>query len=200
MSLDPSCILAEVPTGRGRALDVGGGAGHLGPALRSRGWDYVNLDPAARGPDAVVGDAQSMPFDDESFDLAIASDMLQMLVDPHAALREMHRVMRPGARLVIWVPFMHPFIQHDYYRFTPKGLENSLERAGLRAQAISSPMGPITVIATMIATAVARAGQPRLASGLRRGLIRADLRFGRSLPDAGYSAGYLVSAVRPLAA
>jgi SAM-dependent methyltransferase len=47
------------------------------------------------------GDLQSLPFADETFDLAICQQGLQFLPDREAGLRQMHRVLRPGGRLVL---------------------------------------------------------------------------------------------------
>ncbi len=43
-----------------------------------------------------VGDAQALPFDDDSFDVVHAHQVLQHLGDPVQALREMRRVCKPG--------------------------------------------------------------------------------------------------------
>jgi len=47
----------------------------------------------------VEGDAQSMPFDDESFDSITCNFGILHLADPDAFLKESHRVLRPGGAL-----------------------------------------------------------------------------------------------------
>ncbi len=47
------------------------------------------------------GDAEALPYDDASFDLVIGHAFIHHLPVPGAALREMHRVLKPGGRLVI---------------------------------------------------------------------------------------------------
>jgi ubiquinone/menaquinone biosynthesis C-methylase UbiE len=54
----------------------------------------------ARGVDAVVGDVQSLPFEDASFDVAVAAWMLFHVRDLDLGLAELARVLRPGGRLV----------------------------------------------------------------------------------------------------
>jgi SAM-dependent methyltransferase len=51
--------------------------------------------------EVVSGDAKSLAFEDGSFDAAVSTQVLEYLVDVDAALRELHRVLRPGGRLVL---------------------------------------------------------------------------------------------------
>lgn len=48
-----------------------------------------------------VADVMALPFHDRSFDVVHAHQVLQHLPDPVAALREMHRVLRPGGTLAV---------------------------------------------------------------------------------------------------
>jgi len=49
--------------------------------------------------------AEKMPFADGSFEIAWCSEVLEHLFDPGFALREMHRVLRPGGKLLVTVPY-----------------------------------------------------------------------------------------------
>ena len=48
-----------------------------------------------------VGNICALDFSDDSFDAAIAGNVLHLLDDPHAALRELSRVVRPGGLVAI---------------------------------------------------------------------------------------------------
>jgi SAM-dependent methyltransferase len=48
----------------------------------------------------MVGDIQALPFEDGSFDVAVAAWMLYHVPDVDRAIDELHRVLRPGGRLV----------------------------------------------------------------------------------------------------
>jgi 2-polyprenyl-6-hydroxyphenyl methylase/3-demethylubiquinone-9 3-methyltransferase len=92
-------------------LDVGCGAGLLGPVLRRRapGWRHVGVDlsrvslrlAAQHGTTPVVGDALRLPFDAGAFDCVVAGEMLEHLPDVEGACAELARVLRPGGTLVI---------------------------------------------------------------------------------------------------
>jgi SAM-dependent methyltransferase len=94
----------------GRALDLGSEDGSLVEAWREGGAQTVllDLDPAmlrrARGP-GVAADACRLPLRAESFDLVVVCALLEHLVDPAECLAEVVRVLRPGGRIVAWVPW-----------------------------------------------------------------------------------------------
>lgn len=56
---------------------------------------------ASESPEFVVGDVYALDFDDGSFHVAHAHQLLQHLSDPVAALQEMGRVLRPGGLLAV---------------------------------------------------------------------------------------------------
>jgi SAM-dependent methyltransferase len=95
-------------------LDVGCGDGlTAGPWLQSNGGSYVGADVSrnavemarSHGLDAVqIQDAAELPFDDDSFDVALCIEVFEHLFRPDLASREIVRVLRPGGRLIATVP------------------------------------------------------------------------------------------------
>jgi SAM-dependent methyltransferase len=92
-----------------RVLEVGCGPGELAERIsRELDADVAALDVSprmveltrARGVAAQVGDVQSLPFGDGSFDCAVAAWMLFHVPDLDRGLSELARVLRPGGRLV----------------------------------------------------------------------------------------------------
>ncbi len=92
-----------------RLADIGGGTGNYALALSREGWQPVVVDrsaemlahAAAKGLATVEADAQSLPFEDASFDAAMMISMLHHVEDRGAALTEARRILRPGGRLVL---------------------------------------------------------------------------------------------------
>lgn len=96
----------------GVGLDVGAAGGGNTRVLRDAGWRAVAVEYSetgaaicrSRGLDVVRADAQRLPFGAGCADLAVAFDVIEHLDDDAAAVAELHRVLRPGARLVLAVP------------------------------------------------------------------------------------------------
>jgi arsenite methyltransferase len=95
-------------------LDIGSGPGFLAAEMAAEvgaGGRVVGLDPsesmlamgARRGApvEYVAGDAVTLPFPDETFDAAIATQVYEYVPDMPAALAEARRVLKPGGRLLI---------------------------------------------------------------------------------------------------
>jgi arsenite methyltransferase len=97
---------------REKVLDIGSGPGLLAAELADEGADVLGVDPSesmlamARRreiPRATfeTGDALSLPVADASFDAAVSTQVLEYVEDVADALREAHRVLRPGGRLLV---------------------------------------------------------------------------------------------------
>ncbi|HEX6762697.1 MAG TPA: class I SAM-dependent methyltransferase [Gaiellaceae bacterium] len=105
--LDLVAAVAEVRPGR--VLEVGCGWGELAAWIaRETGADVaaVDLSPRMvelareRGVGASVADVQNLPFEDASFEVAVAAWMLYHVPDRERAVAELARVLRPRGRLV----------------------------------------------------------------------------------------------------
>jgi SAM-dependent methyltransferase len=86
-------------------LDVGAGPCLLERYVRG---PYVATDLSASalqpGTDRAVSEMGALPFRSESFGAVACVSVLQYVVDVNKALREVHRVLRPGGQLVLLVP------------------------------------------------------------------------------------------------
>jgi SAM-dependent methyltransferase len=68
-----------------------------------------------------------------SFDTIILSDVLEHIPEPRNLMGEIARILKPGGRLLLNVPFMYPVHEapHDYYRYTRFALERFALQSGL---------------------------------------------------------------------
>jgi SAM-dependent methyltransferase len=81
-----------------KALDVATGGGHVARRLREEGCEVVTLDPSPGMQADVLAGAESIPFEDGSFDVAVSRIAPHHFEDVGAALAEMARVSN---RLVV---------------------------------------------------------------------------------------------------
>jgi len=96
-----------------RVLEFGSGPGHIAAALAETGADVAGIDfsasmievAKARYPDLEFreADAESLPFDDESFDAVVSSFVVHHLARPETVFREVRRVLKPGGRFAFAV-------------------------------------------------------------------------------------------------
>jgi 2-polyprenyl-3-methyl-5-hydroxy-6-metoxy-1,4-benzoquinol methylase len=106
-------VLAAVPEGARRVLDVGCGEGLLARELRAKARHVVGIDlhepsiaqariaaEAGSGIDFVCGDFLTHPFELASFDAVVSIAMLHH-VDASAGLARMREIVRPGGTIVV---------------------------------------------------------------------------------------------------
>lgn len=100
--------------------------------LGCSGSKYANFFPNRIGLDIedktgvdVVGDAHDIPFADDAFDNILCTELLEHTHSPHVVVDEMHRVLKPGGKLILTTRFIYPLhgAPHDYFRFTKYGLQ-----------------------------------------------------------------------------
>lgn len=111
-----------------RILEIGSGRQDHGDdaysvrAMFDRSNEFVQSDMNPSFGHAVV-DVTTMAFEDE-FDLIICLYVLEHVFDISAAVRNMHRALRPGGRAVIAVPHVYPYHDEpiDFWRLTEHSL------------------------------------------------------------------------------
>jgi SAM-dependent methyltransferase len=148
------------PPAGGRLLDVGAAFGFAVSEAQKIGWKATGLEistAAARqaadvtGGRVAVGNCLATPFASGSLDVVTMWDVLEHLTDPHQAIAEMSRLLRPGGQLVFtttdvgslvarlsgsrWHLYTLP--EHLYF-FTRRSLEILCEAHGFEVEKMSA--------------------------------------------------------------
>jgi len=134
-------------------LEIGCSGGVLIEFLKRRGFTRlhgIDVDEKAieicrqRGIKEVgVADAQETEFKDQQFDILIASDVLEHIKDEDKALLEWYRILKPGGKLIIFVPAFkflwsnHDEVNRHFRRYSKSGLIKTLEKNGFKTEKVS---------------------------------------------------------------
>ncbi|MCA0396449.1 MAG: class I SAM-dependent methyltransferase [Bacteroidetes bacterium] len=124
------------PLLKGRLIDFGCGRKpyeqlfkvdqYLGVDVEQSGHDHKNSKVD------VFFDGKHLPFDDNSFDSAFCSEVLEHVFEADQTLRELRRVLKPGATVLITVPFCwnEHEVPYDFARYSSFGIKYLLEKNG----------------------------------------------------------------------
>jgi SAM-dependent methyltransferase len=141
-----------------RVLDLGCGMGESVDSFRARDTDvdWVGLDvpgsPEARErarTDArfETFDGISMPFGDGSFELVYCKQVLEHVRHPEPLLAEVQRVLAPGGWFAGSTSQLELYHSLSVWNYTPYGLVQLLEQAGLRPVELRPGIDGLTLIA-----------------------------------------------------
>lgn len=121
----------------GRLLDVGCGSKPYRSLFKVA--EYVGLDidnPITRQRDMadVFYSGQDFPFEPRSFDAVLCNQVLEHVFNPEEFVAEIERVLKPGGKLLLTVPFVWDEHEQpwDYARYSSFGLKALLEKKGFR--------------------------------------------------------------------
>lgn len=121
---------------KGTLYDLGCGTrpyeDFIGPLVtRYIGVDWANTLHEQR-MDVIADLNQPLPIEDQVADTVVCFQTLEHLKEPQLLLREAFRIMKPGARIMVTVPFMFHIHEapYDFFRYTRYGLEHLLSQAG----------------------------------------------------------------------
>jgi SAM-dependent methyltransferase len=148
---------------KGKLLDLGCGKAPLHGVYskhitQSVCADWPNSIHQSPFLDLACDLGSPLPFRDASFDTLLLSDVLEHVPDPGLLWREMARVLRPGGRLILNVPFLYWIHEapHDYGRYTEHALRRFAAGTGFDLLALHPIGGSREVIVDLLSKRLAR--------------------------------------------
>jgi len=144
--VDPTLTVGDLGCGTGQVSELI--APHVAKVVAVDGSNDMVQSARKRlkGMDQVEvrrGDMEALPIDDAQLDVAITALVLHHVPEPARALAEMHRVLKPGGRVLIVDMLPHDRIEyqqqmgHVWLGFSGKTIKKFLEGAGFEKASLS---------------------------------------------------------------
>ena len=117
-------IISKIPKNVNSILDVGCGNGWVAKEFLPKGKQVFSLDISVTNPAiakklypsekhfGIAADSFHLPFNDNSFDCVIASEIIEHVFDPAAFVKELFRVVKKGGSLIITTPYKEKIIYY----------------------------------------------------------------------------------------
>ena len=139
----------------GRMLDIGGGTKRGNLIEFPYCIDHIILDSDKRTRPTVIGNAEHLPFKNNTIDSIKCTEVLEYLNSPEQAISEMHRVLKDFGGLTVSIPFnLGIHYDNDLVRFTKYKLETMFDKAGFRICYLSEQGKYFTVLGYMLKQAI----------------------------------------------
>jgi len=149
-------LLSDVPAG-GRLLELGCACGFLLVAARERGFAVQGVEMSAwasayardtYGLDVKTGAIEALNLPAATYDVVVLADVIEHLIDPRDTVRHIHRLLRPGGRLLLLTPDVGSavarvlrarwwgLLDDHYFYFSRQTLARFLEQEGFAIERI----------------------------------------------------------------
>jgi SAM-dependent methyltransferase len=120
---------------KGRLLDVGCGSKPYQELFAVDDYIGLDIDSEASRNRKIADyfyDGKTFPFNEDEYDSVLCNQVLEHVFNPDEFLSEIKRVLKPGGRLLLTVPFVWDEHEqpHDYARYSSFGLKALLDKNG----------------------------------------------------------------------
>jgi len=193
----------------GRLLDLGCGKVPLYGVYRGLVSEVMCVDwgnslHATSHLDKEADLTKPIDLPDASFDTVVLSDVLEHIPVPLDLCREISRLLSPGGKLILSVPFYYPLHEapYDFYRYTEYALRRFMELSKMKVVYLEPFGGAFEILADIVSKNLMRL--PLVGRGLA-GLVQtlswwfAKSRIGQRLAkktSPQFPLGYLMVAER----
>ena len=120
-----------------KVIDIGCGHGRNKKLIQDVGGEWIGVEKFEGGAHTVMGSAENLPFDNDTFDVAIMDAVLEHVEDVGKAFQEVSRVLKPGGQFIGYVAFMECFHEISYCHLSHKALEYYAEKNNMKLSKIS---------------------------------------------------------------
>ncbi len=148
-------VLMPLISSKATCLDVGCGERPFEYLFHKGCYVGVDIENSGRSlhmkkPDYFY-DGEILPFENESFDLVLSTQVLEHVPNPQKILNEMARVCKKGGFVVVSLPFVYQEHEepYDFFRFTQFGINELLEKSGLKSEKILKDSSALETIAVI---------------------------------------------------
>jgi len=123
---------------------------YIGVDLQNDAHDHTNEDVD------IYYDGKILPFEDESFQNLLSSEVFEHVPNINDSINEIHRVLKPNGKLLVTTPFSFPEheMPFDFRRLSHNGLIQLLEENGFKVEYIKRYGNFNSVIGQLIAMGI----------------------------------------------
>lgn len=132
----------------GKTLDIGAGNYDRYSGLFPNATEYMRMD--MKDAD-IVGSIYEIPFENETFDSLVSTQVFEHLAYPQKGAAEMFRVLKNGGYALVTVPQWNELHEepHDYFRYTKYGIETLFTDEGFKIITMNQVGGYYSNLAQM---------------------------------------------------
>ncbi len=108
----------------GKLLDIGCGIKPFKQYTSKIVTEHIGLDhaesPHGSNHVDIIGLADDLPFEPDSFDTVLMTQVIEHIENPSRVFREINRILKPNGKLIVSWPFLYPIHEapRDFYRYT----------------------------------------------------------------------------------
>jgi SAM-dependent methyltransferase len=129
-------VSKHLPRFKGNVLDIGCGQSPYKFLLNETETKYFGIDIIEAGefgyhnPDITPFDGKNIPFENETFDAVICTEVLEHVQDYQYLIDEIHRTTKKNGDIIVTIPWSarYHYIPYDYFRYTPSSLRTMFSR------------------------------------------------------------------------